>query len=765
MTSDEQRSQAPRVKGSPIALRIKLRYSSVDEFVELFASNVNEKGIFLASKTPRPVGTEVHVELRLDDDHPVLSCRGLVRWTRQVGARGEPGMGIEFVEVAPETRPILQRIGAVRATLGVDRHTIPKSHEERGNGKKRVSVADLIARASAAVTDDPDWSEAQLAELLTDNVPTLDAALIRARELADSPDSNQSLDSVDQAPEVSVEEASNHLAALLGAKPVRKRRSQPIEGRSSPGSATVAPSPAGSTVADPANRPDASLGRTTGSPFLPRQPDESTARIDRADLKPPPDRAGQPGATPLPDEPGTFEDLPSEPPPDASEPDKAPKQDTDGFGLIPIEEHDEFSERVTVANVLRPDELATSEERPLAPGGTNESESGSGLGGGGTDELPASDSIADADRPVWDADQVLKSALDNLTAAIEESDFEEDEVPAELDDQMPAELDDQMPAELDDQVPRELDAQTVELRVDRAKLFDKDEPFGKEPFEEEPTNLVSSRALFASPIEPGKRDPSQGIARAVRPGMDADAEPLEPLPMPGKDDPLGELADSLSKDLDADALDPDGLMASNLDALASSSPGLPEFDDEDDELLDASFDRLETSDAMGPLSPPALSPPLEASAQKAMDVLDDLDSFGSPTHTVPEPLSGIDAALESLELEVETLDESDIVEAVPDLAETAPSKPTAPPIPPPVPAESRSKNPPPPLPPPVPPSARTDRSSRHSAPPPSPGQSTPEPERPEPPAAVPQPIAGPEDSSQRNPPKKRGFLRRIFKDR
>ena len=67
-------SDEPPASGrpAPVVLRVKLRYTTVEQFVDRFATNVGRSGIFLASKTPRALGTEVRFELRLADDTAVV---------------------------------------------------------------------------------------------------------------------------------------------------------------------------------------------------------------------------------------------------------------------------------------------------------------------------------------------------------------------------------------------------------------------------------------------------------------------------------------------------------------------------------------------------------------------------------------------------------------------------------------------------------------------------------------------------------------------
>jgi len=115
-------------KKAPTALRIKLRYDDVDTFVERFAPNIARSGLFIRTRTPKPVGSELRFELRLSDDKPVVIGLGVVRWIKDYDPRkprAVHGMGVEFLRVTRESREVLLRVLEYRK-----RHGLPDG--ERG---------------------------------------------------------------------------------------------------------------------------------------------------------------------------------------------------------------------------------------------------------------------------------------------------------------------------------------------------------------------------------------------------------------------------------------------------------------------------------------------------------------------------------------------------------------------------------------------------------------------------------------------------------
>src|SRR5690349_21609330 len=112
----------PRTAAPPVVLRIKVRYEDPDAFVERFAPYAGRAGIFLRSKTPKPVGTEVRFELRLANDQPVLVGMGTVRWSREhdpANPYAPPGMAIECTRVTKESRGIILKILELRRKLNL----------------------------------------------------------------------------------------------------------------------------------------------------------------------------------------------------------------------------------------------------------------------------------------------------------------------------------------------------------------------------------------------------------------------------------------------------------------------------------------------------------------------------------------------------------------------------------------------------------------------------------------------------------------------
>lgn len=124
MASDEPSAARP----PPVVLRIKLRYDDLDTMVQRFAPNVGKSGLFLPTKAPQPLGTEVKFELRLNNDQVVLVGLGRVKSVQPFDALQPKlafGNSIELMRVSPQGRDLIMKMLARRRALGLRDLAIP----------------------------------------------------------------------------------------------------------------------------------------------------------------------------------------------------------------------------------------------------------------------------------------------------------------------------------------------------------------------------------------------------------------------------------------------------------------------------------------------------------------------------------------------------------------------------------------------------------------------------------------------------------------
>ena len=107
-------------------MRIKLKYPDVETFIQKYAVNISRGGIFIATKQPKPIGTNIKFEFLLADvsGTSVIRGEGQVQWTREYDATQPTkahGMGVKFTRLDPESQVIVDRALAFRSQTSVPR--------------------------------------------------------------------------------------------------------------------------------------------------------------------------------------------------------------------------------------------------------------------------------------------------------------------------------------------------------------------------------------------------------------------------------------------------------------------------------------------------------------------------------------------------------------------------------------------------------------------------------------------------------------------
>ena len=83
----------------PVNLRIKFRSETIEQFVERYAVDVSRGGIFIRTREPLAVGTQLKFDFQLQNTSPLMAGEGTVVWIREHDpdrAGVTPGMGVRF---------------------------------------------------------------------------------------------------------------------------------------------------------------------------------------------------------------------------------------------------------------------------------------------------------------------------------------------------------------------------------------------------------------------------------------------------------------------------------------------------------------------------------------------------------------------------------------------------------------------------------------------------------------------------------------------
>jgi uncharacterized protein (TIGR02266 family) len=105
-------------KRTPVTLKIKFKSETLEQFIERYAVDVSQGGIFIRTKEPLAVGTQMKFEFQLRDASPLISGEGTVVWTRENDPSRPaiaPGMGVRFDRLNEGSQQVLERILAEKA--------------------------------------------------------------------------------------------------------------------------------------------------------------------------------------------------------------------------------------------------------------------------------------------------------------------------------------------------------------------------------------------------------------------------------------------------------------------------------------------------------------------------------------------------------------------------------------------------------------------------------------------------------------------------
>jgi molecular chaperone DnaK len=113
-------------KRTPVTLKIKFKSETLEQFIERYAVDVSQGGIFIRTKEPLAVGTQMKFEFQLRDASPLIAGEGTVVWTRENDPSRPaiaPGMGVRFDRLADGSQTVLEKILSEKAKQAPSRGT------------------------------------------------------------------------------------------------------------------------------------------------------------------------------------------------------------------------------------------------------------------------------------------------------------------------------------------------------------------------------------------------------------------------------------------------------------------------------------------------------------------------------------------------------------------------------------------------------------------------------------------------------------------
>jgi len=111
---DNQRSyqQKRRFARIPLSLEVNIKLDDINSFVSEYTSDMSIGGMFIKTRMPRKVGTEVNISINLQDGQNLIEATGRVVRVVLPGdayTGANPGMAIEFTNLSQKSKVIIEK--------------------------------------------------------------------------------------------------------------------------------------------------------------------------------------------------------------------------------------------------------------------------------------------------------------------------------------------------------------------------------------------------------------------------------------------------------------------------------------------------------------------------------------------------------------------------------------------------------------------------------------------------------------------------------
>ncbi len=114
--SGDRQRRHPRAN---LQLLTQFRFDTFEEFLAEYSTDISAGGMFLRMEKPREEGSYVYLQFALRDGSRIIEGLGKVVHVSPSGVPGRiAGMGIEFVNLDPESTAIIEEIVARRLAKG-----------------------------------------------------------------------------------------------------------------------------------------------------------------------------------------------------------------------------------------------------------------------------------------------------------------------------------------------------------------------------------------------------------------------------------------------------------------------------------------------------------------------------------------------------------------------------------------------------------------------------------------------------------------------
>lgn len=97
-----------------VALDLEIDYSDLETFCQDYIRNISKGGVFIETKNPLALGTELKLKFRLPGSSRPIQTAGVVMWiidpTKEESAGNSPGMGVRFGNLCTEDMDMIDNL-------------------------------------------------------------------------------------------------------------------------------------------------------------------------------------------------------------------------------------------------------------------------------------------------------------------------------------------------------------------------------------------------------------------------------------------------------------------------------------------------------------------------------------------------------------------------------------------------------------------------------------------------------------------------------
>lgn len=99
-------------KEERVIANIRISFKKASDFFKAYTANIGSGGLFIRTTKNLPEGSLLNLEFNLPNSDQVIHTKGKVAWARSKDTSDEktpPGMGIEFVDMKPDDKKLLDK--------------------------------------------------------------------------------------------------------------------------------------------------------------------------------------------------------------------------------------------------------------------------------------------------------------------------------------------------------------------------------------------------------------------------------------------------------------------------------------------------------------------------------------------------------------------------------------------------------------------------------------------------------------------------------